>query len=48
MQNIIADGKTRSLDESVSLLLDSVKEWGGEAGLTDDVSVVGLQISEDD
>ena len=47
MQTIIADGKSSLLDDSVGHLLDSVKAWVGEGGLTDDVSVLGLQISEE-
>ena len=33
------------LDQSVSLLLESVKNWCGDTGLKDDVSIVGMEMS---
>jgi sigma-B regulation protein RsbU (phosphoserine phosphatase) len=47
MQTVIAGGKSRSLDQSVGLLLESVTDWCGNAGLGDDVSIIGMEMSEE-
>jgi len=36
----------QSLDGSLDLLLDHVREWTGEAGPSDDVSILGLEVDE--
>ena len=46
-QAIIADGNALSLDESVSLLLESVTHWCGGAGLRDDVSIIAMEMAAD-
>jgi sigma-B regulation protein RsbU (phosphoserine phosphatase) len=38
-------GKSRTLDDSVSLLLTSVKRWCAHNGPKDDVSILGLEIT---
>ncbi|MEK6238785.1 MAG: serine/threonine-protein phosphatase, partial [Planctomycetales bacterium] len=47
MLEIIELGKSRSLDESVSLLLKTVERWCAENGPKDDVSILGLEISDE-
>ena len=45
MLTIIADGKSVALDQSVSLLLESVRDWCSDTGLKDDVSIIGMEMS---
>ena len=45
MLEIIELGKSQSLDESVSLLLNAVERWCSKNGPTDDVSILGIEIS---
>ena len=45
MIEIIELGQTQSLDDSVALLLQSVKRWCEKHGPKDDVSILGLEIS---
>ena len=45
MKEIIELGQSQSLDESVALLLSSVKRWCVKNGPLDDVSILGLEIS---
>jgi sigma-B regulation protein RsbU (phosphoserine phosphatase) len=45
MLEIIELGQSRSLDDSVSLLLTSVKRWCAKNGPKDDVSILGLEIA---
>lgn len=40
-------GKSRSLDDSVSLLLSSVERWCAKNGPKDDVSILGVEISSE-
>ena len=46
MHDILELGQSQSLDDCVSLLLNSVKRWCADKGPLDDVSILGLQISE--
>ena len=48
MMEIIELGQTRSLQESVRLLDESVKRWCAKNGPKDDVSILGLEISADE
>jgi sigma-B regulation protein RsbU (phosphoserine phosphatase) len=45
MLEIIELGQSQSLDDSVSLLLNSVQRWCSKNGPKDDVSILGLEIS---
>ncbi len=45
MLDIMELGQTQSLDDSVSLLLNSVERWCVKNGPKDDVSILGLEIS---
>ena len=45
MIEIIELGQTRSLRDSVSLLLNSVNRWCIKNGPRDDVSILGLEIA---
>jgi sigma-B regulation protein RsbU (phosphoserine phosphatase) len=44
MLEIIELGQAQSLDDSVSLLLKSVKRWCAKNGPKDDVSILGLEV----
>ena len=46
MLEIIELGKPQPLDSSVSLLLEVVERWGAEGSLKDDVSILGLEVSD--
>ena len=48
MLEIIELGKSRSLKDSTSLLLNSVKRWCGETGPQDDVSILGIEIADEE
>ncbi len=45
MHEIMELGQSRSLDEGVLLLLNTVKRWCAKNGPLDDVSILGLEIS---
>ena len=47
MHEVMELGHTQSLDDSVALLLNAVKRWCGQKGPLDDVSILGLQISDE-
>jgi sigma-B regulation protein RsbU (phosphoserine phosphatase) len=47
MLEIIELGKSRLLDESVSVLLKSVKRWCAKNGPKDDVSILGMEIAKE-
>ncbi len=44
MMSVIAQCQPKSLDNSISSLLDAVKHWCEERGPIDDVSILGLEI----
>ncbi len=44
MQDILELGQSQSLDDCVSLLLNSIERWCGDRGPLDDVSILGLQV----
>ena len=44
MLELIELGKTKSLDSSVTLLLQAVERWCAKNGPKDDVSILGLEI----
>ena len=44
MHEVMELGQSKSLDESVLLLLNTVKRWCAKNGPLDDVSILGLQI----
>jgi phosphoserine phosphatase RsbU/P len=46
MHEVLELGQTLALDASVLLLLNSVKRWCSKQGPLDDVSILGLQISD--
>ena len=46
MLEVIELGKPQSLEESVKLLLRTVERWGANGSLTDDVSILGLEVQE--
>ena len=48
MLEIIELGKARPLKDSAALLLSSVKRWCGEAGPQDDVSILGIEIADEE
>ncbi len=48
MLEIIELGQSQSLDDSVSLLLSSVERWCGKNGPKDDVSILGLEIADEE
>jgi sigma-B regulation protein RsbU (phosphoserine phosphatase) len=45
MLEIVELGKSRSLDDSVSLLLKTVQRWCAASGPKDDVSILGVEVS---
>ena len=47
MHEMLELGQSKSLDESVSLLFNSVKRWCGKKGPLDDVSILGLQVFDE-
>ena len=47
MLKTIERGQSKSLDDSVLLLSNTVKRWCAKNGPKDDVSIVALEISED-
>ena len=47
MHEVMELGQSTSLDESVLLLLNTVKRWCAKNGPLDDVSILGLQILDD-
>ena len=44
MREMMELGQSQSLDESVTLLLNTVKRWCGQKGPLDDVSILGLEV----
>ncbi|QDT01998.1 Blue-light photoreceptor [Rubripirellula lacrimiformis] len=46
MLDVITDSRSNSLQDSVSSLLKSVEDWCGERGPIDDVSILGLEVTE--
>lgn len=48
MLDIIELGKSRSLDDSVALLLKAVERWCVKKGPKDDVSILGLEVASSD
>lgn len=46
MHEVMELGQSMSLDESVKLLLDTVKRWSAKNGPLDDVSILGLQVAK--
>jgi sigma-B regulation protein RsbU (phosphoserine phosphatase) len=46
MHEMMELGQSKSLDESVLLILNTVKRWCAKNGPLDDVSILGLQISD--
>lgn len=47
MFDVMELGQTQSLDDSVQLLLKTVERWCTPKGPIDDVSILGLQVSDD-
>jgi sigma-B regulation protein RsbU (phosphoserine phosphatase) len=47
LMNTLAHSRTASLNESLSRLLTHLGEWGGAAQLTDDVSVLAVEIKHE-
>jgi hypothetical protein len=45
MLEVIELGRQAGLDESVSLLFETVNRWGADNSLKDDVSILGLEVS---
>ena len=47
MLEIVELGQSQSLDDSVSLLLKSVQRWCAKNGPKDDVSILALEIADE-
>lgn len=43
---VVELSQQQPLDESVSLLMSTVERWGRDGSLKDDVSIIGVEITE--